>query len=284
MLTDFATLLEQGRAAGYPVLACTCYGFETAIAVLQAAEEQQCGIILLVSAQSFKSPQGAYLVTGLRSLAEQAPVPACLQIDHLRDLQLVERAFALGAGAVMADGSQLPFEENLAFTREAVAIARRYGGAIEAELGRLEGDEEIARIVEAGGLTDPAQAAFFVEQTAPACLAVSIGNVHGHYAGPPRLDWERLEQLRARLRLPLALHGASGLPDDMLRRALALGITKININTELRSSYFDLLERRLHHWRDGARLLDLQNELIDVQRQTLLRRLQACRLEAGPQL
>ncbi|WP_376795790.1 class II fructose-bisphosphate aldolase [Thermogemmatispora sp.] len=283
MLTEFATLLQQERSRSGAAVAFTCYGFETAVAVLQAAEKAGRGVILLISAQSYAAPQGTYLVEGLRALAAQAPVPVCLQLDHLRELEQIERAFQQGIGAVMADGSHLPFEENLAFTREAVALARRYGGAIEAELGRIEGDEERAEAVRAGALTDPEQAASFVEEAAPACLAVSIGNVHGLYQREPAFDWERLTTLRARLRLPLALHGASGLSDALLQRAIALGIGKINVNTELRINYFEVLAQRLETCRPGARLLDLQSALIAAQRATALARLQACQLaEVGP--
>jgi tagatose 1,6-diphosphate aldolase GatY/KbaY len=281
MLSDFAALLQGRRNDAGAVVAFTCYGFETAFAVLQAAEEVGCGVILLISAQSFNAPQGGALVAGLRALADQARVPVCLQLDHIRDLGQIERAFQLGVGAVMADGSHLPFEENIAFTREAATIARRYRGAIEAELGRIEGDEEVAAAAQARGLTDPDQAAIFVERTSPACLAVSIGNVHGFYRSIPWFDWERLTALRARLDLPLALHGASGLPDALLQRSIALGIGKVNVNTELRLNYFEVLGQSIGSYQPGARLLDLQTELIAGQRATALARLLACRSRPG---
>jgi tagatose 1,6-diphosphate aldolase GatY/KbaY len=233
-----------------------------AMAVLEAARLQASGVVVLISEKSFVSPHGAALATGLRAMAEHAPIPVCLQLDHVSDLAQIEAAFKLGVGAVMADGSRLPFEENIAFVRQAVQIASSYSGSIEAELGRIEGNEDIALATQAGAFTDPEQAAFFVEATGASCLAVSIGNVHGVYQHPPRLDWERLERISEQVTIPLSLHGASGLPDTDLRAAIARGICKINVNTELRSQYLNVVAEQLPRVLSGARLLELQNAEI----------------------
>lgn len=274
MLTSFTELLRKNQARGSALGAFTCYTFETAIAVIQAAQQRQSGVVMLISEKSFTASQGVYLVAGLRAIAEQAPIPVCLQLDHVSDLAQIERACQMGIGSVMADGSRLTFEENIAFVRQAVALGRRYGVEIEAELGRVEGNEDIANAAEAGLLTDPARAARFVEQAQPACLAVSIGNVHGIYHHPPVLDWPRLRQLRQAILTPLSLHGASGLPDEDLRQAMRLGITKVNVNTELRAAYFDLLQQQLTAHAAGLRLLDLQNRLIDAQARVCQNKLQ----------
>ena len=258
MLASFAELLQAGREQGRALGAFTCYNFETAMAVLQAAQTRQSSVILLISEKSFASPQGPSLIVGLRAIAELAPIPVCLQLDHVDDLHQIEAAFRLGIGAAMADGSRLPFKENIAFTREAVSIARRYNGEIEAELGRIEGNEDLAAASQAGALTDPDQAAYFVEQAAPSCLAVSIGNVHGHYHHPPMLDWERLRQIQQRIPTVLSLHGASGLPDSDLLQAIRLGISKINVNTELRTCYLQTTAEVLPSVISDTNLLKLQ--------------------------
>ncbi|HVU70088.1 MAG TPA: class II fructose-bisphosphate aldolase [Ktedonobacteraceae bacterium] len=274
MLASFTELLHLQQQRGAALGAFTCYTFETAVAAVQAAHQEQSGIILLISEKSFAAPQGAYLVASLRAIAEQAPVPVCLQLDHVSDLAQIERACQSGLGSIMADGSRLPFEENIAFVSQAVASGRRYGVEIEAELGRVEGNEDIASAAQAGLLTDPAQAALFVERAQPACLAVSIGNIHGIYQHPPALDWERLSRLRQAIPLPLSLHGASGLPDEDLRQAISLGIAKVNVNTELRASYFDLLQRQLATFAPGLRQLELQHLLIEAQSQVCQSKLQ----------
>ncbi|GCE29819.1 tagatose-bisphosphate aldolase [Dictyobacter alpinus] len=265
MLTSFTELLRANQERGTALGSFTCYTFETAVAVVQAAQQRQRGVILLISEKSFAAPQGIYLVAGLRAIAEQAPIPVCLQLDHVSDLAQIERACQMGVGSVMADGSRLTFEENMTFVSQAVALGKSYGVEIEAELGRVEGNEDIASAAAAGAFTDPKQAALFAERAQPACLAVSIGNVHGIYRHPPQLDWLRLRQLRQSTTLPLSLHGASGLPDEDLRQAIRLGIAKINVNTELRASYFDLLHQQLAAMSSGLRLLELQHLLIEAQ-------------------
>src|SRR5207244_4853159 len=122
-----------------------------------------------------------------------------------RALDPIRSAFELGAGAAMADGSHLELDANVELVRAAASA-----GEVEAELGGIAGDEDVARAVAAGALTDPDQAAAFAERSGAACLAVSIGNVHGTYSEPPALDWERLAAIRPRVELPLSLHGASG--------------------------------------------------------------------------
>ncbi|HLI91886.1 MAG TPA: class II fructose-bisphosphate aldolase [Ktedonobacteraceae bacterium] len=264
MQASFSELLQEHRARGTALGAFTCYNFETAAAVLQAAQERTDSVIILISEKSFATAHGDYLVAALRAVAERAPVPVCLQLDHISDLRRIEAAFALGVGAVMADGSRLSFEQNIAFVREAVAIAQRYGGYVEAELGRVEGDEDIATAARAGAFTDPEQAAIFVERAQPACLAVSIGNVHGVYQHPPALDWERLKKIHEQTTAPLSLHGASGLSDEDLRRAITYGIAKINVNTELRSRYVQVAAEQAPQMARGSRLLELQLTLTEA--------------------
>jgi tagatose 1,6-diphosphate aldolase GatY/KbaY len=186
-------------------------------------------------------------------------VPACVQLDHVREPEPIRAAFALGVGAVMADGSRHDLEANVALVGEASAL-----GAVEAELGGIEGDEDVAAAAAAGALTDPDEAARFAGRSGADCLAVSIGNVHGAYREPPALDWPRLEEIRRRVEIPLSLHGASGLPDDDVRRAIALGVAKVNVNTELRERYLETTAERLDAVRDGARVLELNRAQADA--------------------
>ena len=252
--TRFTTVLAEAAAAGRAVGAFTCYdmlGFE---AVVRAAQACAAPAIVMVGPGSFAAEGGERLVGAFRAAAAQAEVPVLVQLDHVADRELILRAAAAGVDAVLADGSRLPYEENLAFTTAAVRELQPLGIAIEGELGRVEGDEDIAAQTANGALTDPTEAARFVRSSGLGCLAVSIGNVHGHYAGTPALDWERLERLRG-VGVPLALHGASGLPDADVRDAVALGIAKVNVNTELRAAYFGALRSGLG---ERAAALDLR--------------------------
>jgi tagatose 1,6-diphosphate aldolase GatY/KbaY len=254
--TRFGTVLARAREAGRAVGAFTCYdllGFE---AVVRAAESCRAPVIVLVSPSSFEAEGGERLVRAFGAAARGTSVEVLVQLDHARDEHLIERAAGCGVDAVMADGSKLPFEENLAFTRAVALSMRPRGVGVEAELGRVEGHEDEAGETLSGEMTGADDAERFVDETGVDCLAVAVGNVHGHYSGTPNLDWRRLEEIRDRVPTPLSLHGASGLPEGDLRRAVSLGVAKFNVNTELRAAYFGLLKDELV---DRAAALDLKS-------------------------
>jgi tagatose 1,6-diphosphate aldolase GatY/KbaY len=269
MLVGFAQLLA-GRAT---IGAFTCYDLETARAVLGAAATRGRGVVLLVSREAFAAEGGDQLLAAIRAAAERSPAAACVQLDHVSDLALIEAAFDLGAGAVMADGSRLPFEANVDLVVAAQQLARRAGGAVEAELGHVAGTEDVAQATESGGLTDPDEARRFVSATGAACLAVSIGNVHGTYADTPQLDWPRLGAIEAAVDVPLSLHGASGLPDGDVRRSVGAGIRKVNVNTELRAAYLLATQAALPSVRDGLQVMAMHDAQTRAVRSAVDRKL-----------
>jgi ketose-bisphosphate aldolase len=273
---SFADLLAGASGRGGAVGAFTCYNLETAVGVLAAAEGARLGVVLLVSPGSLRGPGGPLLAAALVAAAERAEVPACVQLDHVADLALVEQALEAGVGAVMADGSALPDEENVALVCRAVELVGRFGAHVEAELGRVEGEEDIAAAAEAGALTDPLEAASFVRRTGAACLAVSIGNVHGRYARPPSLDWGRLRAICERVDVPLSLHGTSGLPDDDVRHAVELGVAKFNVNTELREAYLEATEGGLERLSAGADVLGLNAAQAEAVARAVAAKLALC--------
>jgi ketose-bisphosphate aldolase len=166
-----------------------------------------------------------------------------VHLDHCADLATIEYCLALGYTSVMVDGSSQAYADNVTLTRHAVALGHAAGVTVEAELTGTAGDEDNA--ARPGGrpsaFTDPEQAARFVPETGVDLLAVAIGNVHGFYRGEPRLDLALLQDLARKVPVPLVLHGASGLPDEALQRAVSEGITKVNFNTELRAAYMAAL-------------------------------------------
>jgi tagatose 1,6-diphosphate aldolase GatY/KbaY len=265
MLAPFRTLLEERRAKRAAAGAFTCYDVTTALGVVRAAEQRAVPVILLVSEASFRAAESRLLIPALLAVAERADVAACVQVDHVCDPGLIARALAAGVGAVLADGSGLPLDQNAALVRGAVDAAPQ-GVGIEAELGCVRGGEDVedvATAAVAGAFTDPAEAAAFAETTGADCLAVSVGNVHGTYSATPRLDWDRLERIREQVGdLPLSLHGASGLPPADVRRAVSLGICKVNVNTEIRRRYLGELSASLPAVLPGLRLLDLELAVV----------------------
>ncbi len=144
--------------------------------------------------------------------AKASSVEVLLQLDHATDARLIERAADCGIDAVMADGSKLPFAENLAFVRSVVGSMRPRGVGVEAELGRVEGHEDEAGETLSGAATEPREAEEFVERSGVDCLAVAVGNVHGHYSGTPELDWGRLEDVGAGSLLPSPCMAPRGCP------------------------------------------------------------------------
>ncbi|MCO4255307.1 class II fructose-bisphosphate aldolase [Pseudarthrobacter cellobiosi] len=252
------TALQQGSA----VPAFTCYDFTTALAVVGAAEDAGHGVILLVAPKTAGTSNGLRLIAALRGLADAASVPVAVQLDHATDLKVMADAVAAGADSVLADGSSLPYEDNIALVREARAVL----GAdvvLEAELGGLAGDEDRAfGADEAGvavaGLTDSAQVEDFVARTGAELLAVAVGNVHGKYKGEPQLRWDVLQDIAVRTHIPLVLHGASGIPAGELVKAAAMNVGKVNFNTELRTGVLSTLQEQLPaHRTDGENLQGL---------------------------
>jgi tagatose 1,6-diphosphate aldolase GatY/KbaY len=252
------TALQQGSA----VPAFTCYDFTTALAVVGAAEEAGRGVILLVAPKTAATSNGLRLIAALRGLADAASVPVAVQLDHASDLKVMVDAVAAGADSVLADGSSLPFEDNIALVRQARALL----GAdvvLEAELGGLAGDEDRAfgadsAGVAVAGLTDSAQVEEFVARTGAELLAVAVGNVHGKYKGEPQLRWDVLQDIAVRTHIPLVLHGASGIPADELVKAAAMNVGKVNFNTELRTGVLSTLQEQLPaHRTDGENLQGL---------------------------
>ncbi|MGF4044508.1 class II fructose-bisphosphate aldolase [Paenarthrobacter nitroguajacolicus] len=270
MRANLDHMLNTALASGSAVPAFTCYDFTTALAVVGAAEESGLGVILLVAPKTASTPNGLRLIAALRGLANDASVPVSVQLDHASDLRVILESVAAGADAVLADGSSLPYEDNIALVREVRAALDEAGAAdvvIEAELGGLAGDEDKAFGAErsahdagasVAGLTNPAQVADFVERTGAQLLAVAVGNVHGKYKGEPNIRWDVLQEVAAETEVPLVLHGASGIPADELAKAPSMQVGKVNFNTELRTGILSMLESQAAtHRADGENLQGL---------------------------
>ena len=262
MRTRLDHLVTSALQQGSAVPAFTCYDFTTALAVVAAAEESGRGVILLVAPKTAATPNGLRLIGALRGLADAAAVPVVVQLDHATDLPVMADAVAAGADSVLADGSSLAYEDNIALVR----AARELLGpdvVLEAELGGLAGDEDRAfgadqSGVPVAGLTDSAQVEDFVSRTGAELLAVAVGNVHGKYKGEPQLRWDVLQDIAVRTHVPLVLHGASGIPAEELVKAASMNVGKVNFNTELRTGVLSTLQEQLPaHRSDGENLQGL---------------------------
>ncbi|WP_027717958.1 class II fructose-1,6-bisphosphate aldolase [Desulfovirgula thermocuniculi] len=239
-------LLRDAEEQGYAVGAFNCNNMELVQAIVAAAEAERSPVILQASQGAIKYAGLAYLVAMARAAARGVRVPVALHLDHGTSFEQAVRCVAAGFSSVMIDGSHLPLEENIALTRRVVEVARAAGVSVEGELGRIMGAEDEIKVEEREAFfTDPAEARYFVERTGVDSLAVSVGTAHGRYQGEPRLDFERLSRIKELVRVPLVLHGASGVPEEAIREAVRRGVRKINIDTEIREAFVGALRREL---------------------------------------
>jgi tagatose 1,6-diphosphate aldolase GatY/KbaY len=231
-------ILAKAVAEHSAVPAFATYNLEMVQAVVAAAEQTGRPVIILAGSSHFNHAGRSALISIALQAARVSTATIGVHLDHCRDLAEIEQCVQAGYSSVMVDGSHLSLEDNVEFTCAAVALAHPAGVWVEAELGAVPGDEDVS--IDAAptqAMTNPLEAADFVERTGVDALAVAVGNVHGLTTTPVFLDLERLAAIRDAVMVPLVLHGASGLPDEQLSGAIRCYVAKININTELRQAY-----------------------------------------------
>ena len=242
MLSSTSELLHTARRNAYAIGAFNVYNLEGVQAVVDAASLLSSPAMLQLHPSALKYG-GSPLVALCLEAARSSKVPLAVHLDHSTSLEDIQSALLAGMSSIMADGSHLPYSENLAFTREMTQLAHTSGAIVEAEIGRISGTEDGLTIAEKEAkMTDPSQAAEFVRETQVDALAVTIGNVHGKYQSEPKLDFKRLAAIRKEVDVPLVLHGASGLPEKMICHSIQLGVCKFNVNTEVREAYLNVLK------------------------------------------
>lgn len=231
-------MLKRAQKGGYAVGAFNVENMEMAQAVIQAAVEMGAPVMVQTTPSTVKYAGLDLYYANVAALAQKAPVPVALHLDHGSSFELAMQAIRAGYTSIMIDGSHRVFEENIALTRRVVEAAAPNGLPVEAELGKVGGKEDDLD-GGSGGYTVPEEAAEFVRRTGVSSLAVAIGTAHGVYKGTPKLDVERLKEIRKLVEIPLVLHGASGLSDESVQECIREGICKVNFATELRIAYSD---------------------------------------------
>lgn len=260
MLVTNKDLLLNAKKGSYAVGAFNINNLESLLAVVDAAFEEKSPVIVAVTPSSIRYAGLTYLHKIAKTAAESSPVVMSLHLDHGKDVEIASKCIQAGFTSVMIDGSHLKFEENIALTKRVVDLAHPKGVSVEGELGRLAGVEESTVKEREAVLTDPNAAEDFVERGGVDALAVAIGTSHGAYKfkGEPKLDFERLRLIKEKVYVPLVLHGASsvpawiiekaikygaelggakGIPEKHIQKAISLGVTKINIDTDLRLAF-----------------------------------------------
>lgn len=260
MLVTNKELLSVAMAEGYAVGAFNIYNLESVLAISEASKEEKSPVIVGVTPSAIKYGGLEYLAIIVKTAGRSISMPMTLHLDHGKDFETAAKCIDAGFTSVMIDGSHLPLEENISLTKRVVDLAQPAGVSVEGELGRIGDAKDSTEKENKPVLTDPNSAEEFVERTDVDALAVAIGTSHGAYkfAAEPDLDFERLKTIRKKVKIPLVLHGASGvpqwivekgmkygaelrgtkgIPDKHIKEAVALGISKINIDTDLRLAF-----------------------------------------------
>lgn len=239
-------LLQAAEQNGYAVGAFNCSNMEIMQAIISAAKLEIAPVIIQFSQGAIQYAGLRYLVAMAKVAVEEADIPVALHLDHGTSFDQVVKCIEAGLSSVMYDGSKLPIEENIIVTRKVIAMAKKTGASTEAELGKITGTEDDITVSDRESfLTDPEEARYFVEQTQVDSLAVAIGTAHGRYKGEPKLDFERLSRIRSLIHTPIVLHGCSGVPPDAVREAIARGVSKINIDTDIREAFIGAVKESL---------------------------------------
>lgn len=229
-------MLLKAQKENYAVGAFNVENMEMVMAVVKAAEELNSPVIMQTTPSTVKYADVEYFLANAKVAAEKANVPVAMHLDHGNSFELAMKAFRAGYTSVMIDGSHSEFDENIAITKSVVDACHCAGVPVEAELGKVGGKEDDLD-GGAGGYTVPSEAKEFVERTGVDSLAVAIGTAHGVYKGEPKLDIDRLAEIREVVDVPLVLHGTSGVPDETVSKCIERGICKVNYATDLRIAF-----------------------------------------------
>lgn len=237
-LVPMAQILKKAQAEGYAVGGFNMNNLETLQAILEVAEEERSPVIIQLSEGALKYVNIEYATACVKAAAEKHSIPIALHLDHGGSFKKIMQCIHGGFSSVMIDGSALPLEENIALVTKVVEAAHSVGITVEAELGKIGGTEDDHSVDEReASMTKPAEAKEFAERTGIDALAIAIGTAHGPYKGKPVLDFKRLEEIRKVVSIPLVLHGASGVYDEDIQKAISMGICKININTDFQQAF-----------------------------------------------
>lgn len=243
MLSSPKKLLLNAKKNGYAVGAFNTCNLEIAQAIIWAAEAKKVAITLQVTETSLEYAGFGPLVSMLKALIEETEIPVDLHLDHGKNFDVIARCIESGFTSVQVDGSKLSFKENIELTKKVVKLAHKKGVFVQGELDKTPGShcgstslDDIAKF----GFTDPIQAKDFVDKTGVDSFAVSIGNAHGF--GDTKLNFDILKQVRNVLNIPLVMHGGSGIPKDLIQQAIKLGISAINIDSEIGAAFTNAMK------------------------------------------
>ena len=238
MLVNMRDLLSDAQKGNYAVGSFSVANMEMVLGVIKAAEELNAPIILQIAEVRLKQSPLEIIGPLMVAAARNAKVPVAVHFDHGKTIEKITQALEIGFTSVMFDGSHLPLDENIEFTKKIIEIARKYDASVEAEIGCVGGSEDGSEDI-AINCTKPEDAVKFENETGVDALAIAIGNAHGNYKSTPKLRFDILSEIEQKTHTPLVLHGGTGISPDDFVRCSKTGIKKINIAT----ATFDRVEQ-----------------------------------------
>lgn len=252
-LVTTTSMLKKAQDEGYAVGAFNVENMEMVIAVIEAAEELNSPVILQTTPSTVKYAGLDYYLANAKVAAERVNIPVAMHLDHGSSFDLAMKALRIGYTSIMIDGSHESFENNISISKSVVKACSPSLIPVEAELGKVGGKEDDLDGGNSNDYTNPKEAKEFVDRTGISSLAIAIGTAHGLYKGEPKIDLDRLSEIKNVVSIPLVLHGGSGIHDDIIKEAIKRGIAKVNYATELRIAYSKGVKK----------VLDEDSEVID---------------------
>lgn len=239
-LVTMREMLKTAKENRYAVGAFNILDYNSMKAVAVAAEEMNSPVIIQTSVKTVKLWGTKAMVSWAEEICSELNVPVALHLDHCKEIPVIKDCIDAGWTSVMIDASSKPFEENLSMTKQVVELAGEKGVSVEAELGEIGGvEDDISVDDESARLADPEKSERFCSEVSIDCFAPAVGTAHGVYKGEPKVDFDRIGDISKRTDLPLALHGGTGLADEVFKKAIARGCAKINISTQLKYGFID---------------------------------------------
>lgn len=250
-LVSMNSLMQEAQAGRYAVGYFEAWNMESILAVVDAAQKTHSPVIIGFGGQFIGSKkrtitENIYHYGQLgKAIAETVNIPVALLLNEAHEVDMLLQGMESGFNAIMFEGHDIPMEKFIQINQKLVKVARNRGVCVEAELGKLPDADIANNSISDGKKTDPDEAAFFVKQTGVDALAVSVGNVHLLETGKAAIDFALIKELRKKVDVPLVLHGGTGVAEDELKEAVALGMCKVNVGTSLKRAYLNSIQEYL---------------------------------------
>lgn len=245
MILSTREMLIKAQKGGYAVPAFNIHNLETLQVVAETAFEMRSPVIIAGTPSTITDYAGPDYIKAMAEVAAgKYDIPIAIHLDHFEDVDQIKKDIDIGFRSCMIDASKHEFEENISIVKDVVEYAHKYDTTVEAELGKLGGREDELVVDEKDSMyTNTDDAVEFVNRTGVDSLAVAIGTAHGLYKGVAKLDFDRLTEIRKKVSVPLVLHGASDVPDELVKKAISLGICKVNVATDLKIPFSDAVKK-----------------------------------------